>query len=61
MAEIWIILDAETLYQDEWDPFIDEGLASRLKKFKLDNLLEDLNISFSRKELGFKKIKEGWF
>jgi len=60
-AKIWIILTTEPLDQDEWGPFIDEYLAPRLKKFTLDNPLEDLNISFFRKELGFKKIKEGWF
>ena len=60
-AEIWIVLSEEPLNQDEWGPFIDEDLAPRLKKFALLNPIEDLNISFFRKGLGDKKIKEGWF
>jgi len=40
---------------------IDEDQAPRLKKFSLYNPLEDLNIIFFRRDLGYRNIKEGWF
>jgi len=60
-AEIWITFWERRTEQDDWGPFIDEDLAPRIKKFTLDNPLEDLNITFFRKELGSRKEKEGWF
>jgi len=60
-AEIWITFWERRTEQDDYGLFIDEDLAPRLKKFALLNPIEDLNISFFRKGLGDKKIKEGWF
>jgi hypothetical protein len=61
-AEIWITISWPEIEQgDYFHELIDEDQAPRLKKFFLDNPLEDLNIVFFRKELSYKNIKEGWF
>jgi len=61
-AEIWITISWPEIEQgDYFHELIDEDQAPRLKKFLLDNPLEDLNILFFRKKLSYKNIKEGWF
>lgn len=41
--------------------FINENLVPRLRKFTLDNSVEDLNITFFAKDSDYKKYKEGIF